>query len=116
MKTLIAVTGSILFICILITSAVLPSSSGAEIQKDTPVPSEMSAEVQQSSEPSVVTEYTMKEYDNRIAVFENGNEEPIYISNTCVSDLPQADITQLRKGITVSDEKQLKRLIEDYCS
>lgn len=116
MKTLLAVTGSILFICIIITSSVIPSSSKAEAQNTAPVPSELSEEISQNSQESTVIEYTMKEYDNRIAVFESGNDEPIYISNTCVSDLPKADIEQLEKGITVFDKKQLKRLIEDYCS
>ncbi|MBQ3929197.1 MAG: hypothetical protein II711_03790 [Clostridia bacterium] len=116
MKKLIIITGCLLFLSLLITSthqsAQTPDTPPAEIAYETPKISSPTSRAELSTQKY----YTIKDYNNRIAVFESGKTEPIYISNTCVSDMPLQDIQQLNQGIVVTDKKKLKRLIEDYCS
>ncbi len=128
MKNLIIITGSILFICLFITSVILPSAANADAQNISDAPdisssAPLETSKEKPSENSKAYEsntqnitFILKDYNNFISVFQSGKEKPIYISDTCVSDLPQADIDRLKKGIAVSDKKELKRLIEDYCS
>ena len=58
------------------------------------------------------TEYTLKEYNGKIGVFENG--ALIYTLDTYVFTLPQNDKKLLTDGITVSTEKELIELLEYY--
>ena len=58
------------------------------------------------------TEYTIKEYNGKIGVFENGSL--IYTLDTYVFTLPQNDKKLLTDGITVSTEKELLELLEYY--
>ncbi len=114
MKNLLLITGSILLLCILITSFYAPPVPEAAEQ------SEPQAEIRELSEQeqpsSSAKHYYLAEYDKKIAAFEQGQEKPIYISDVYVSTLPKADIALMKKGIPADSEKELKRLIEDYCS
>lgn len=117
MKNLLLVTGSILMICLIITSSYSgkkPEAAGdkAKIQEISSVVQERSTE----AVPSDKKKYRLSEYEKRIAAFENGSEKPFYISDVYVSTLPPADRELLKKGIEAEDEKALKRLIQDYCS
>lgn len=118
MKNLLMITGSILFICIIITSMFSNSKTGAAVQEEPKAAVSQSAE-ESSRKTSVKEEktgYTLKEYEKKIAAFENAKSEPIYISDVYVNDLPKTDRELLKEGIYAEDKKALKRLIEDYCS
>lgn len=112
MKNLLAVTGIILLVCIVITSTYSSDNANA-------APEQLSSEPQISqisSEQSDVSYYVLSVYEKKVAAFENGKNIPFYISDVYVNTLPTADIELLEKGIYVNDKKALKRLIEDYCS
>lgn len=58
--------------------------------------------------------YLLKEKDGRVAVYHSG--KLITVTGTQISDLPKADASRLREGISASTEKEMKRLLEDLCS
>ena len=60
--------------------------------------------------------YIIKDFHGKIAVFENGGEAPVKITETLTSSLPQFDTKQLRQGVYAENEREVKRLLEDYCS
>lgn len=60
--------------------------------------------------------YIVKEYDGVVAVFENGDNKPIRVTDRYVSALPKADRDKLKTGIEVETPEQLRRLLEDLCS
>lgn len=62
-----------------------------------------------------VSGYTVKEHDGKIAVFQNGSNDPIKIlDGPYVRDLPTFDRELLENGITVETETELNALLEDY--
>lgn len=116
MKKLVTVTGCFLFMCIIITSVILPSMPKT-MAKDN-IEADTQSVVQSESETSKDESdgYIISEYNGKIAVFKKSSSEPLYVSDVYVSSLPQADTEILKKGIEVNTKKQLNRLIEDYCS
>ncbi len=70
----------------------------------------------EQTDTTVSTVYYVKEYDGKIAVFTDLTKPPVEITDTQVFTFPQADIDLLMAGIKVDSEKELKRLLEDYCS
>lgn len=60
--------------------------------------------------------YIVKDFYGKIAVFESGGSEPIEITDALTSYLPEYDRQQLKNGVRADSEKELKRLLEDYCS
>lgn len=60
--------------------------------------------------------YIVREYDGMVAVFYNGEDKPFKVTDRYVSALPQQDIDDLRKGIEVTNEENLRKLLEDLCS
>ncbi len=65
---------------------------------------------------SEYTGYIIKDFYGKVAVFRSGEDNPIQITDTLTSSLPELDRAQLSDGVTADDEAQLKRLLEDYCS
>lgn len=63
-----------------------------------------------------VKAYIIRNYNNNIAVFEEGREEPYRIFDTDTRILPKVDQERLDKGIRVTNYSDLKRLLEDYTS
>ncbi len=118
MKNLLIVTGSILMVCLMITSAYSSRKPEAASEKKAEIQEMSVQEVSRDtvSEPEPEKKYLLSEYEKKIAVFETGKEKPIYVSEVYVSTLPPADRELLKKGISAEDEKSLKRLIQDYCS
>lgn len=57
--------------------------------------------------------FVLGEYDGRIALLEEGNEEPLAIYNTPLSSLYPTDAELLKSGIRVENRTELLRLIED---
>lgn len=58
--------------------------------------------------------YTLKKYDNHLAVFENNNIQPIEVIEVDIRSLPIADQNILDSGIKVTSISALKKIIEDY--
>ncbi len=59
--------------------------------------------------------YTVKEYNGKISVFENGSSEPLYsLDSPFVRDLPDYDRELLTKGIKAGSDEELLRILEDY--
>ena len=99
---LIVVTGAVLISCVLISS--LAASPAA---------------AQNASVRQTVTEekaFIIGIENGRIAVFGEGEEKPLILTDTYANTLPKIDRDELEKGVKVSGEKELKKAIEDYCS
>ena len=107
MKKLMAITGSILLICIVITAVYAPQGTAVP-----PAQEEMS----QVSQTGTAEKYRLSVFERKVAAFENGKEYPIYIGDVYVNSLPEADRQAMENGIAAADRKTLNRLIEDYCS
>lgn len=60
--------------------------------------------------------YIVKEYDGKVAVFENGANIPFKITDVYTKNLPQEDKLLLSQGISVDTDQELALLLADYCS
>ncbi|WP_367924551.1 hypothetical protein [uncultured Ruthenibacterium sp.] len=68
------------------------------------------AEPQQQPTPS----YTLSEYQGQLALFRDGQSEPIACYEAYTNLLPPADVSMLQAGIPVSSQEELQRLLEDF--
>ena len=118
MKKLLMITGTLLLLCIIITSQTNNTAISADplITEDISQEASFDTSHKEMSENSSEDFYVLKEYNNYVAVFHNNDERPLYVSNTLVKVLPQADRELLKHGIYADNKKALARLIEDYCS
>jgi hypothetical protein len=57
--------------------------------------------------------YVIKEYDGKIALFEDGNDEPLAVYSTPLSQINQADAFLLNDGIRLKGMSDVARLLED---
>lgn len=57
--------------------------------------------------------FILCEYNGKIALMEEGGEEPIAVYKTPISSLYPADAELLREGIRLKNRGELSRLIED---
>lgn len=116
MKKLVTVTGCFMLLCIVITSVILPSMPRTNAMENN-IDADANSVVQDNSSADEEEKvFIIKEYNGKVAVFEGQNENPLFVSDVFVSNLPEADKELLESGIEVKTEKQLNRLIEDYCS
>ena len=60
------------------------------------------------------TPYTVKSYQDYVAVFTGNTETPLRITGIRVSMLPLQDQLELAEGIAVHSETALSALLEDY--
>lgn len=60
--------------------------------------------------------YIIGVYEEKIAVFAQGDSVPIEVYDVYVTTLPENDQKDIRKGIVVYGRVKLKYLIEDYTS
>lgn len=117
MKGLIGFTGCFLFVCIIITSVIIPSLPHAgAIEKNINVDTESVVQNDDKTSKDLDEKFTIKEYNGKVAVFENDSEKPSFVSDVSVNNLPKADQSALKKGIEVNSKRALNRLVEDYCS
>ncbi len=67
--------------------------------------------------PSEATEkiYILKDFNGRLALFENNSNIPLEVFDIFTSSLPQKDIERLNKGIETSYD-ELERVLEEYLS
>ncbi len=95
-----------------VIASVTISASLREISKSkqTPLPNSAVSAVKQEYK------YIVREYNGKLAVFEFGENKPFRITDLDVALLPQSDQRVLAGGIRVADNKELIRVLEDYCS
>ncbi len=67
-----------------------------------------------SEDSEAEAEYIVKEYNQQVAVFKKGNNEPYQILDIDIMSLPLADREALKQGISFKDTRKLSQLIEDY--
>ncbi len=58
--------------------------------------------------------YTIKDYNGKIAVFDYGDDEPITVLDCPLSVLTEKEKNMIKKGIDVSDNGELRELIEAF--
>ena len=57
--------------------------------------------------------YVLREWNGKIALMEEGCDEPLAVYKTPISSLYPADAVLLREGIRLRDGGEVTRLIED---
>lgn len=57
--------------------------------------------------------FIIKEYDGRVALFREGEEEPAAVYSTPVAQINPADARLLRDGIRLRGMSEVSRLLED---
>ena len=60
--------------------------------------------------------YIIGEQNGKLAIFLDGNAEPLEVYDTYVSDLPEADRSYIKKGIRVTSVADLAAYLEDLTS
>lgn len=97
-----------LALCVVLLTATVTTASSEQKQKIS------------TSETQAVTSaaetYTLKDYNGRIALYVDQDTKPTEIYNIFTNSLPEADITELRHGISVHTRQELEKLLEDYIS
>lgn len=58
--------------------------------------------------------YIVKDYNGKVAVFYEGEDKPMRLTEQQVEALPQTDRDMLKEGVTVEGKEALRRLLEDY--
>lgn len=78
-------------------------------QADAPVAASASARASESEEG-----FRIGTEDDRVAVFRDGE---LYLkTETLLSSLPKSDRVRIEEGIAVNSVKELKELLQDFCS
>lgn len=57
--------------------------------------------------------YVIREHEGKIALFEDGNPEPLAVYSSELSELTAADALLLREGIRLRTMTEVSRLLED---
>lgn len=112
MKKLILITGIVvysLFAVAMVAESGNPGKPAAQVLAET-----ISFETASETENPYL--YEIKSSDGKVAVFDNKSGEIIRKTDTLISILPEGDREMLKKGIKVRSDKELKRLLEDFCS
>ncbi len=60
--------------------------------------------------------YVIGVYQDKIAIFTQGDTVPIEVFDVYVSTLPEADQKELKNGVLVKGKSELRQVIEDYTS
>ena len=63
--------------------------------------------------PKQSTKYSLKAYKNTVALFENEKPVKVY-ENIVLNTLPEKDIQNFDKGISVATQAQAETILEDY--
>lgn len=101
MKSLFFTTSIVLLISVIISASLSAATANSNSEIINP--------------PQPVT-YIVKDYNGKIAVFENGSDTPFRITDTYTKNLPQEDKMLLSEGIYIDNDKDLALLLADYCS
>lgn len=111
MKRLILITGVVVYILFAVSSFI----AIAQENQDTVTKSTVFVETSEASNP-IYNMYTLTESKGVIVVRDNRSGKIIKKTDTLVSLLPQGDQKKLKKGIKAKNERELNRLLEDFCS
>lgn len=81
-------------------------------------PAQTSAQTEASTPKTVYEKvYYLKDYNGKIAVYEENSDTPFKVTEEEVAALPVMDQKQLKgEGIKAQGKKELDRLLQDYCS
>ena len=60
--------------------------------------------------------YCLKDFQGRLAVFRERENDPIITTDTMVNNLPVDDQKKLKTGVVVKGDVSLRKALEDYCS
>lgn len=95
MKKLIIATLSIVLVCIAVNFAVITAKS-----ENTPQTGNRT--------------YIIKNYDGKVACFEEDSESPFLITDVQIITLPPLDREMLEGGVEVIGARAMSRALEDY--
>lgn len=99
--------GAVLAAAVLICGIMISLTVIAVNTKDKPAESEEKA--------AIAYQYVLKDYENRLAVFNWETEKLIKVyDEVLINTLPEPDQEALKKGISVKNDAELQKLIEDY--
>lgn len=59
-------------------------------------------------------EYILKDHGGQLALYRQGESQPIEVYEVYTHLLPQQDVASLQAGIPLQSEEQLDRLLEDF--
>ncbi len=107
-RQLLLLTGSFLLLCLLISTLLTPFPA-----KSSPGPSLLPELGAAAADEAA---FRLSAYNGRVAAFRAGEEEPLYVADRLISDLPPADQERLLNGIPAPTRHDLTRLLEEYCS
>ncbi|MBP3706389.1 MAG: hypothetical protein J6J13_03965 [Clostridia bacterium] len=68
---------------------------------------------ERTQEKDIESVYILKSYKNTVALYKNNDIAEIY-DNVILNTLPLSDQYELNKGISVEDEAQALKFIENY--
>lgn len=68
---------------------------------------------QKEQPPAAGAPYLLRDEGGRVALYQQGEDEPVRIYDIYTHLLPQTDVLSLQKGIPVDNEEALQRLLED---
>lgn len=63
---------------------------------------------------SSAVQYLLKDHGGRLALYRQGESEPLEVYEVYTHLLPEQDVESLRAGIPLQSEEQLDRLLEDF--
>lgn len=67
-----------------------------------------------SPPPAAEAPYLLRDEGGRIALYRQGEQEPVKVYDIYTHLLPEPDVLSLQKGIPVESEDELERLLEDF--
>lgn len=74
------------------------------------------SDIPPSTATETVPKYKFSVYENRLALFENGDTMPAEIFDTYIEDLPPTEQVRIAAGIFADTEAEIQQIIEDYTS
>ena len=73
---------------------------------------EVMADVSEIS--SQLSQYIIMEYEDKIALFEEGSDSPLAVYSVPIDGINPADYELLKEGIRLRDLSEVARLLEDW--
>ncbi|MDP4119883.1 MAG: BofC C-terminal domain-containing protein [Bacillota bacterium] len=121
MKKLFTVTGIIIVLCLVVSAGIMPvlqNVRAVDEKRNTQISTVTGRNVSSSGNSALqqAISYIVKDYNGKIAVFEEGQTEPFKVTNVPTNSLPKVDQNALKKGIKVKGQKELIKILQDYCS
>lgn len=108
MKKMILITAVLVIICSALSVSFFALSAMKEPCEET--------EVLKEETPAEKKIYIVKSYKGLVAVFEQGYDLPVRITETPVDTLPELDIMRLSQGISAEGKEELEKILRDFCS